>query len=229
MTDWNSDCGRVRLICGDCLDVLGQLEEGSVGAVVTDPPYGIGYRHGGGVRGVKAAVGQTKSASARGCMPVIGDDQPFDPSHLAGFDRVLMWGADNYRNRLPDGGTFLAWDKTDGRGPKDTFLDAEFAWCNWREPRNVFRWLWKGMVCKKVGENNGLRMHTTQKPIALMVWCVNLADRAIVIDPYMGSGTTGIACIRTGRKFIGIEIDPTYYEIAKKRIQAELAQGRLFA
>lgn len=74
-------------------------------------------------------------------------------------------------------------------------------------------------------------IHPTQKPVELMAWCMEQAkvpEGALVLDSYMGSGTTGIACIRTGRRFVGIEKDPTHYATALKRITDELAQGDLF-
>lgn len=73
--------------------------------------------------------------------------------------------------------------------------------------------------------------HPTQKPVLAMAWTMDamkVPSGAVVFDPYMGSGTTGIACIRTGRRFVGIEKDPTHYATAVERIKNELAQGDLF-
>jgi site-specific DNA-methyltransferase (adenine-specific)/modification methylase len=91
---------------------------------------------------------------------------------------------------------------------------------------------WKGIACDKVGESNGARQHPTQKPIALMSWCIKeakLAAGQIVIDPYMGTGTTGVAATRAGHPFIGVEVDPTYFAIACSRIDVEQRQERMFA
>jgi len=89
------------------------------------------------------------------------------------------------------------------------------------------RHLWDGFA--KHSENNIPRVHVTQKPIAVMVWCLEqIGKPATILDPFMGSGTTGVACVRLGRRFIGIEIEPRYFEIARARIEAELAQGDLF-
>lgn len=91
-----------------------------------------------------------------------------------------------------------------------------------------------GVYCKRdmslYGETDN-RMHPTQKPVGIMMWCMNMSkvhQASIVLDPYMGSGTTGVACIRSGRKFIGIEKDEKYFEIAKKRISKEQSALRLF-
>ena len=217
---WQSDCGRVKLWLGDCLAILPTLPAGSVNAVVTDPPYGIAYVKGAGGGGVPAR---------RNCTPVYGDDQDFDPAPILDFPRVLTWGADHYAQRLPHG-RWLAWDKLDGMEPWDSFSDVEFAWHNKPGAAAIFRLRWKGIACVKVGETGGRRWHPTQKPLALMLWCIREVDvdaGATILDPYMGSGTTGVAAIKLGRKFLGIEIDPGYFEIARKRIEAELRQGVL--
>lgn len=89
---------------------------------------------------------------------------------------------------------------------------------------------WKGIACAKVGEDNGTRYHATQKPIALMRWCIEQAGESTsILDPYMGSGTTGVAAIQTGRSFIGVEIELRYFEIACERIENVQRQTRLFA
>lgn len=141
-----------------------------------------------------------------------------------------MFGADHFRARLPAGGAFIAWDKSCGIGAADSFADAEFAWCNWKEKRNVIRYLWKGICCEKVGEDNGTRYHPTQKPVGLMQRCIDMAgDVDIVCDPYMGGGSTGVAAMRMGKRFLGVEIDRKHFETACERIKREQAQVRLFA
>jgi len=218
--------GNTTLYLGDCLEVMDSL--GAVAAVVTDPSYGIGYVHGGAVRGEKAAVGQTKAANARGIVAIRGDAAPFDPSPFLGFERVLMWGADRYRARLPETGTFIAWDKSVGKGPADSFVDVEFAWCNWIEKRNCFRMLWKGLACDKRGENNGLREHPVQKPVRLMAWCLERMGSVVILDPFMGSGTTGVAAAQLGHAFIGVEIEERWFNIACRRIKEAQRQENLF-
>ena len=70
--------------------------------------------------------------------------------------------------------------------------------------------------------------HPTQKPVALMQWCLGFLPKAeTILDPFAGSGTTGVACVREGRRFIGIELDPGYFDIAVDRIRKEMAQPRL--
>lgn len=202
------DC---TLILGDCLEVLPTLEAKSVDAVVTDPPYGISYVKGKGGRGVH---------TRRNIEPIQGDDQPFDPSPLLRFQNVLCWGADNYASRLPRG-RWLAWSKLAGMESWDSFCDVEFAWHSRPGASRIFELRWKGIACVKAGEGYGVRVHPTQKPVGLMTWCleqVGAKEGYTILDPFMGSGTTGVACVRTGRKFIGIEKEPKYFDIAKRRI-----------
>lgn len=214
--------GNATLYCGDCLEILPHLK--GIDAVVSDPPYGIGYQHG--------RSGELSKYVNR--KPIHGDDHPFDPAplvELAGDKPILLWGANHYKNRLPDGGVFLCWDKSCGMGPADSFTDAEFAWMNRKNSRCIYRHLWKGVI--REGEDSSsisARRHPSQKPVELMRWCletVRIGLGKTVLDPYMGSGTTGVACVTSGRKFVGIEIDPEYFEIACRRIEAAQRQTRL--
>ena len=219
--------GHATLYLASCSDVLGVLP--ACEAVVTDPPYGIAYVHSGGGRGTPGRRDRRSHRNA--LMPIHGDSITFDPSHLLGLaPSVLMFGADHYRARLPDGGTWIAWDKHCGRGPNDSFADAEFAWTNVKVKRNVIRYLWKGVACEKAGEDGGRRYHPTTKPVGLMLECLaRVGGSGLVLDPYMGSGSTGVACIRAGRPFVGVEINPDYFDIACQRIDDEQRQGRLMA
>lgn len=212
------------LYCGDCLEILPTLARPD--ALVSDPPYGIGYVHSGFHDG---SIGITKAANARGAAPIVGDDQPFDPRpFVAAADNVLLWGADHFYPRLPDSGRFLAWNKLGDLEPWDSFADVEFAWHSLEAPARMFSMKWKGLIGDKAGEENSRRDHPTQKPIRLMAWCLDqarIAAGAVVLDPFMGSGTTGVACMKTGRAFVGIEIEPRYFEIACRRIEQAQRQG----
>ncbi len=118
--------GNATLYCGDCLEILPTLK--GIDAVVSDPPYGIGYVHGGGGRNKTLADGGYWLADKRkhANKPIIGDDQPFDPSPWVHFEKVVLWGADRFKTRLPDAGQFIAWDKHVGVGANDSFVDCEF-------------------------------------------------------------------------------------------------------
>ena len=210
--------GNAELWHGDCREILPSLE--SPLCICSDPPYGIGYKPYSGF----------KSPGYRGrCVEqhdsIHGDHKKFDPRHLFNWP-CLLFGADHYANVLPDGGMFHVWDK-DPKGLMsfDSFSDAELFWTSWTRSRVVFRYLWKGLCQEGSGER---RYHPTAKPVRLMEFCIGLMpEKDILCDPYLGSGTTGVACMNLGRKFIGIELERKYFDIACRRIEDAQRQQRL--
>lgn len=228
--------GNATLYLGDCLDILPLIRK-QVDAVVSDPPYGVGYVHGGNGRGYSVSSG-----TLRNVKPIYGDDAPFNPLPIFEFAQcsseaiknftqelpVVVWGAEHFMKFLPEGGRLLCWDKACGQGPADSFTDAEYAWTNRKNARCIYRHFWKGAGRSgKDGSAATKRQHPSQKPVELMRWCLETARIGInktVLDPYMGSGSTGVACVTSGRKFIGIEIDPDYFAIVCKRIEAAQSQ-----
>jgi len=211
---------------GDCLEVLPELEAGNVDAVITDPPYGMD---------TKTNYKARKRGALAECNdfePIVGDSQPFDPLLLLVFPTIALFGANWYADRLPVSGAWIVWDKLDGLTSKRPIgfndnSDCELVWTNKGNASRIIRHRWMG--CMKASEHGQRRVHPTQKPIALMVNIIRHLTKleAIVLDPYMGSGTTGVACVQTGRRFIGIEIDPGYFEIAKQRIIQAQSTPRL--
>jgi site-specific DNA-methyltransferase (adenine-specific) len=221
---------RIEIVNADCYDLLSEWPSGA--ALVSDPPYGISYCHSGGGLGLHCKYRDREDKTCRNTKPVAGDDAPFDPTPFVSFRWVLLWGADHFRSRLPEGGTLLTWDKSPAAaGPDDSFVDGEFAWTNRAGvKRNVCRFLWKGVACVKAGEENGRRYHPTQKPQGVCAWCLRtlaLPADALVIDPFMGSGSLGVACHRAGLRYLGVEIDPEHYATARERLLRETAQGTL--
>lgn len=208
----------VELYLGDCREIVPILEARV--AVVSDPPYGISYKRGRGGRG------GAHSSGNRFCndIAIVGDDTAFDPTPWVGFAEVLLWGADHYSSRLPHG-KWLAWNKLGDKEPWDDFSDVEFAWVNKRGASRIFSHLWKGLAQKGAGVR---REHPTQKPVELLEWCIGFVEAETILDPYMGSGTTGVAAVKLGRKFIGIEIEPKYFDIACRRIADAVARPDLF-
>jgi site-specific DNA-methyltransferase (adenine-specific) len=222
----------VTLIHGNCLECL-PIE---ADAVISDPPYGIGYFHSGGggasskLSGGPANTARAKSWSGKTAM-IKNDDTPFDPAPWLKYPVVCLFGANHYSDALPRSAKWLIWDKivvpeTYG---KFSFADCEMAWTNAKGTARIYKHMWQG--CRRAGESNKEgKLHPNQKPIMLLQWVMEqtgVPSGATVLDPYMGSGTTGIACIRTGRKFIGIEIDAGHFATARARLENELRQGLL--
>jgi site-specific DNA-methyltransferase (adenine-specific)/modification methylase len=214
-----------ELHLGDCLEVLEELELDRIDAVVTDPPYGMSLRPDYASRGCGI------SCPATDYTPIAGDDRPFDPSPWIGFPRVVLFGAQYFADRLPASGHWLIWDKRCGIAATYTTAEAELAWVigSTRTAPRIFRHVWHGMI--KDSEREDRRLHPTQKPVALMKWVLDQAGipaGATVLDPFMGSGSTGVACIETGRRFVGVELEPAYFEIATDRIDRARQQLNLF-
>jgi hypothetical protein len=160
---------------------------------------------------------------------IIGDDVLFDPSFLKGLGKpMILWGANHYANCLPSSGGWLIWDKSQpDKWEKVSFSHCELAWTNIRNSTRIHRQVWMGVV--RSGEANSQPvLHPTQKPVELMGWCLGFLPNAqTILDPFMGSGTTLVACQRMGRHGIGIELDPAYFDIACKRVEQAASQPDL--
>lgn len=210
--------GGQRLILGDCRQVMPLL--GRFDAVVTDSPYGIGFSHGGG-------GGKLARSTRLDHMPIIGDERPFDPAPLLALGiPAVLWGGNHFADRLPASQSWLTWDKRCADYSNDQ-ADCEMAWTNLGFPARMFRHVWNGML--RGSESKTPRVHPTQKPVALMEWCLGfLPDAKTILDPFMGSGTTLVACQRLGRMGTGVELDPEYYEIACRRVDEATRQPDFF-
>ncbi len=209
--------GNATLYHGDCLDILPTLPK--VDAVITDPPYGLGE-----------AAGKNKSRNQLALATDYGDDDwdnaPLDDARLqlilAAGERVVLWGGNYYG--LPASPKWLVWDKQNS----GDFADCELAWTNIPGAVRVFRHMWNGML--RASEKNMPRVHPTQKPVALMRWCLDQAKLpSSVVDPCMGSGPVGIACVERGITYVGIERERKYFDIACERIENAQRQERMFA
>jgi site-specific DNA-methyltransferase (adenine-specific) len=204
------EIGNATLYLGDCMDILPTL--GKVDAVITDPPYGIGQDGGAQrTRGSKRTNGDKMGWDAG--RPELA---VFDLMEAAGDVRVY-WGGNYFADYLPATMGWLYWEKRMG----GDFADGELAWTSQHRALRQFSYFKK---------NKGDE-HPTQKPVELMRWCIEMCKNQpdTILDPFMGSGTTGVAAIQLGRKFIGIEREPKYFDIACQRIEQAVAQGQLFA
>jgi DNA modification methylase len=205
MTPWKRKevIGDCTLLLGDCMEIMPAL--GKVDAVVTDPPYGISINKSNRLSVSRGFGGQT------------WDEQPADMSWLVPMGvPAIVWGG-NYFD-LPAHRAPLVWDKNNaGRD----FADFEMAWTNLDIVARRF-------VMRPMNMDGG-KLHPTQKPEELMKWCLSFLSEGItVMDPFMGSGSTGVACVKTGRSFIGIEQHEPYFDIAVERIRKAYAQPDMF-
>lgn len=194
--------GDCTLYNGDCRDALEVI--GHVPALLTDPPYGIGI-----------AANPVRQKHAKSDWDNATPAEALINSLLACTDEQIIWGG-NYFNLPPSQG-FLIWDKKQ----PETFSLAmcEMAWISRKWPAKM----WRQSVLSYEKE------HPTQKPVPLMEWCIGyLQTKGAILDPFMGSGTTGVAAARVGRPFIGVELDPAYFDIACRRIEQAYAQGNMF-
>jgi DNA modification methylase len=209
--------GDATLYLGDCLEILPTI--GRVDAVVTDPPYGIDEND-------RKIASRGKLAAPKDYGAVNWDKAPCSPEQVAAMRACSRWQiifGGNYFE-LPPSSCWLVWDKQNG---DNDFADCELAWTNMpRAVRRVY-WRWNGMIRK----GDDVREHPTQKPVGVMGWCLTqLPDGvASICDPFMGSGTTGVACAKAGLRFFGIEREPKYFDIACRRIEEAYRQPRLFA
>lgn len=136
-----------------------------------------------------------------------------------------MFGANHYAEHLPKG-RWHAWDKLHGWSSHDHNSDVEFIWQKGKGASRIVSHLWKGV--QQDSEKGSPRFHISQKPVKVMEWCLQFINGQTILDPYMGSGSTGVAAIRGGRTFIGIEIDPSHFATACRRIEDAYKQPDMF-
>jgi site-specific DNA-methyltransferase (adenine-specific) len=204
--------GLATLYFGDCRDILPTLPK--VDAVVTDPPYGLGDKWQGGKADTKARWKLNDGGANMGWdavpVEVVTELPEMAPN-------VIIWGGNYYA--LPPKRGWLLWDKIVREFSSG---HAEMAWTTLDQPVRSFNYAHAQLASEG-------KEHPTQKPLPLMKWCLGfIPDAATVLDPFMGSGTTGVAAVQMQRRFIGIEREPKYFDIACKRIEDAQRQGQLF-
>lgn len=201
--------GKAELYLADCRDVLPTLPK--VDAVVTDPPYGI--------------EGTWSGGSSHGWGKLSKEAEAWDvrPEWLSDWISEIelpsiVWGGNYFA--LKQSGSWLIWDKI---VREFTSGHAELAWTNLGKPVRAFNFSHGSLAAEG-------KLHPTQKPVPLMKWCIgHLPDKCTtILDPFMGSGTTGVAAVQMGRQFIGIEREPKYFDIACRRIEDAQRQGDMF-
>ena len=213
--------GDATLYLGDCMEILPTLPK--VDAVITDPPYGI-LNLAGDVAGavVRKSPRQQGSGTLKNRLLNVSQVEWDVAPTPATFDLLrgmshwqVFWGGNYFP--LPPARAILVCDKEQ---PWENFSQVELAWSNLNRPAAIFK--------ESATRGTPDKVHPTQKPLSLMAWCVAMVDAETVLDPYMGSGTTGVACVQLGRSFVGIEREPKYFDLACKRIEQAYKQRPLF-
>jgi DNA modification methylase len=209
---------------GDCRDILPLLPK--VDLVLTDPPYGIDMNtdyYTSRARGQNSRMDRNHAWHGKKHLPIFGDDEKFDPSQiLLKAERYALFGANNYASKLDDTYSWIVWDKKTEAIPQNSFSDAELIYCFGADFNSVriFRHMWSGYQRQS---EQGEHLHPTQKPVELLKYIMGYFKTSqLILDPFMGSGTTLRAAKDLKRKSIGIEISEEYCAIAKSRLRQEV-------
>lgn len=209
--------GDATLYLGDCMEIMKDMPDKSVDAVITDPPFGIGNF----VQVSGRIMGRGEN---RGKRVTWNNESPgadiFSLIRKISMQRII-WGA-NFFNCFEDNGGAIVWVK---RQFMPNFSKAEIASCTHFKKTEIVEIPWTNFVATHKAETD----HPCERPTELYRWCIEYLPYChLIMDPFMGSGSTGVACMNIGRKFIGIEIEPKYFDIACKRIDMAERQGKLF-
>lgn len=202
--------GLATLYCGDCREIAPTLERPD--ALITDPPFGTADLWFGGKEGNWKNF---HASSIRGW----DQDTPF-VLHLPEMaDKIIIWGGQFYQ--LPISRGWLVWNKIIRNFSTSV---CELAWTNLSQPVDAFDYSHGQLAAEG-------KVHPTQKPVPLMSWCITEAKvpaGGTILDPYMGSGSTGVAAVQMRHPFVGIEIDTGYFDIACRRIEQAQRQYDMF-
>ncbi|THD06139.1 DNA-methyltransferase [Rhodanobacter lindaniclasticus] len=215
--------GNATLHLGDCREILPTLPK--VDAVITDPPYGIGRAGQSGMRGAKRGRINTRTEHEDLGWDHDRPTQGVIDMMVSAGKVAVIWGGNYLADFLPAESKWLVWDK----GQSINQADGELAWTNVGGAMRIIR-INRCEIGQDADHWRGPSFHPTQKPVRLMDWCIAQAGNPqTILDPFMGSGTTGVACMNLGRNFIGIEREPKYFDIACRRIEDAQRQQRMFA
>lgn len=208
----------------DCMDGMKEFPDKYFDLAIVDVPYGIGES------GDKNHT-RGKFAKSKDYKAFAGNDlKPPEKEYFEQLFRVsknqIIWCANHFIHLIPyDSSCWIVWDKDNG---KTDFADCELAWTSFNSAVRRFKYRWNGMLQEDM-KNKEYRIHPTQKPVALYEWILSryAKDGDIVLDTHVGSASSLIACYNTNHKFVGFELDKYYYELSKKRLDAEMAQIRI--
>ncbi len=202
--------GNCTLYNADCMDVMPTL--GKVDALLTDPPFGIGADK----KNAQSSIRDNPKWENKSWDNDRPQKKVFDAMRTASKSQII-WGGNYFADMLPASSGWLSWRKPEAE-TGFSLADVELAWTSLEIAAR--------QISMRRRDGN---LHPTQKPVALMEWCLGFLPNAeTILDPFMGSGTTGVACVNLGRSFISIELDPGYFDIAVKRITDAHKQADFF-
>ena len=212
-----------KIIWGDCLEWMKRLPDKSVDLVLTDPPYGIGESN-------EKNLSRGKKALPKNYGDYLWDIEKISKEYIDEIKRIsknqIIFGGNYYGEWLGDTSCYIVWDKDNG---DNDFADCELAWTSFKSAVRKITYRWNGMLQGNM-KNKEIRQHPTQKPLPVMKWILQNYSKPndLILDCFLGSGTTAVACVELGRRFIGIERELKYCSIARKRVDAVARQGKLF-
>lgn len=227
----------------DCMEGMKEFPDNYFDLAIVDPPYGINignsdrifnaYVSVGGVGpfgGKKADDHRRREYQYPKKYKAFDDSSTPDAAYFTELERVaktrIIWGGNYFLEYLGATECLIVWDK---RRRGLNFADCEIAWTNIKQPCRIYEFKWNGMLQEDM-KNKEFRIHPTQKPVQLYKWLLNnyAKDGDIILDTHVGSASSLIACRETGHKYVGFEIDPDYYAMAKERLDAAEAQVNIF-
>lgn len=221
--------GRITLYNADCMDVMRVMPDKAFDLAIVDPPYGINAATTTFIRKGKK-TGKSKYPSGLNYVHRDWDNSTPNHEYFHHLFRVsknqIIWGGNYFIQYLKNTPCMIVWDKDNG---KNKYSDCELAWSSFKTGVRKFKFKWHGMLQEDM-KNKEIRIHPTQKPVALYKWLLaNYASPGDkILDTHLGSGSICIACDDLGFDMTGIELDPDYYQAAKKRIINHQAQQKLF-
>ncbi len=202
------------IICGDSLEIMRGFKDKQFDLVLTDPPYGIGaYKNGTMGGGVMAKQSRFEATTWDDSIP---SREYFDEMRRVSKNQIIF-GGNYFIEYLSNSPCWVVWDKDNG---DNYFADAELAWTSFDTAVRKFRFRWQGMLQEDM-KNKEHKFHPTQKPIEVMRFCLEnySEDGQTILDPFAGGGSTILAAKQLQRAATGIEINPAYAEIARKRLE----------
>lgn len=210
----------------DCIEGMKRFPDNYFDLAIVDPVYGDVGRG-----GYMKMQGGEHVAKRRNYHPGLWNQEKTGGVYFKELFRVsknqIVWGGNYFSSNLPESQGWIVWDKRHPDGVK--FADCELAWTSFDFATRIFRFMWNGMLQEDM-KNKEYRIHPTQKPVRLYEWLLqNYANKDdVILDTHVGSASSLIACHNTDHKFVGFELDPIYYEKAKARLDAEIAQTTIF-